>query len=187
MVSGCPIPSCRPIASCRPSCCLPSTIVPRTGEARSQAVIEAKSWAARFSCVLRKPAVPHPIHYRRVPPGRGEILCISLWTDRASVRLPPRCNVLLKVRAAEDSLFASRNVCGIATRLNGGGGGNDYAKCCLGAKSQPRPIGGIDLDQCWAFPCSLGCRGLVGVTHARIIVNRLDRSIARCHTREEAP
>ena len=62
----------------------------------------------------RKPVEPRSIITNVLPPDRGESLCISLWTDRASVRLPPRCNVMLKFRAAEDFLIADHNICGMA-------------------------------------------------------------------------
>jgi hypothetical protein len=38
-----------------------------------------------------------------LPPDRGESLCISLWTDRASVRPARQCNVMLEFWA--DGIF----------------------------------------------------------------------------------
>ena len=50
----------------------------------------------------RQPVEQRQLITSVLPPDPGETLCISRWTGRASVRLPPRCDVLLKFRAAED-------------------------------------------------------------------------------------
>jgi hypothetical protein len=50
-------------------------------------------------------------------------------------------------------------------------------------KSQHLRTGGIDLDQHDGLPGSLGYKGLIGVTNARIIVNWFECSIALPHAR----